>query len=464
MLLLATFGIKAYIYEKPTKKYGRVYYQVQFGRLGADLFYKTINFISSSKKERLRKFISRPHHPRSPKELSWVTSVKRVTPVASVELWDLTVEEDHTYVAQGLVTHNTLNFLTVYGGGAGGFSQVAKIPYETAKVMQFNFFKENKGLQKWIKDEALRSKKRGYSKTALGRRRPLSEFYSSPDKGIQAKGDRCAINSCIQGTGADVIKIALYRVWKWIHQDPEREKNIKILMPVHDEIVYEIAESKLADYIPEISRIMKLDDIVEKLGWRVKFEVDAEYGDSFSVDKDFKDFYTNGEYEKFCNSAPKVETGGKDLTGANTTVESSLDLPVIEEDIESEIIDDLPEGGAILEKKEVIKSDPLRTGLEGIGSPNEEEVMNAAALLNPKLKDRVDSRGYFNYTLVNGISQMTSFKVGVIFKMLDMYDGKMFMGPTCKIKLLNKNDEVIFKTKKSFSVDAFVSLCLWNEI
>jgi DNA polymerase I-like protein with 3'-5' exonuclease and polymerase domains len=93
----------------------------------------------------------------------------------------------------------TVNFLTMYGGGAGGFAAQAKIPFETAKKMILNFFKEYVGLNSWIKREWAASRKRGYSKTAFGRRRPLEEFYNSPDKGIQSKGDRCAINSAIQG-------------------------------------------------------------------------------------------------------------------------------------------------------------------------------------------------------------------------------------------------------------------------
>jgi DNA polymerase I-like protein with 3'-5' exonuclease and polymerase domains/intein/homing endonuclease len=128
-----------------------------------------------------------------------VTSVKEKECHDSAELMDLTVKDDHTYVAEGLVTHNTLNFHTIYGGGAGGFAVRAKIPVDTAKKMLFNFFSKYNILAKWLVDEAKRAKKRGYSKTAFGRRRPLSEFYSSTDRQVMARGDRCAINSAIQG-------------------------------------------------------------------------------------------------------------------------------------------------------------------------------------------------------------------------------------------------------------------------
>ena len=130
---------------------------------------------------------------------SGITKVKLKEYHESAELMDLTVKEDHTYIAEGLVTHNTLNFHTIYGGGAGGFAVRAKLPIDTAKKMLFNFFSKYNVLAKWLVDEAKRAKKRGYSKTAFGRRRPLDEFYKSTDRQIIARGDRCAINSAIQG-------------------------------------------------------------------------------------------------------------------------------------------------------------------------------------------------------------------------------------------------------------------------
>jgi len=199
VLLLSSFGIKAYIYTKPSKKYKRDYYQVQMGRVAANKFAKEIGFISKLKTNKLKAYVTKPMAKCSRKNQYWNTKIKNIELVKKVELWDISIEDDHTYVAQGFVTHNTLNFLTMYGGGAGGFAAQAKIAYDTAKKMILNFFKQYSGLEKWIKIECKASRKRGYSKTAFGRRRPLDEYYNHPDKGIQAKGDRCAINSAIQG-------------------------------------------------------------------------------------------------------------------------------------------------------------------------------------------------------------------------------------------------------------------------
>lgn len=93
----------------------------------------------------------------------------------------------------------TLNFLSLYGGGARGFSQQAGIPLEEAAVALDNFNTGLVGLADWKNRERGRCKRRGYSLTAFGRRRSLKELYESDDRVKIAAADRHAINSAIQG-------------------------------------------------------------------------------------------------------------------------------------------------------------------------------------------------------------------------------------------------------------------------
>lgn len=180
-----------------------------------------------------------------------------------------------------------INFLTIYGGGANRFSAVANVPIDKAQMMLIKFFRSLPTLKKWIDGEKIRSRKRGYSMTAFGRRRSLAHLYNSGDPRLIKSADRQAVNSAVQGAGADILKIALYRVWKWIHENNFEDK-VKILFPVHDEIVFEIKSDELDFFIPQISDIMKLDDVVKKgLKWKVGFEVDAEYGDTWHTDRNF---------------------------------------------------------------------------------------------------------------------------------------------------------------------------------
>jgi DNA polymerase I-like protein with 3'-5' exonuclease and polymerase domains len=181
ILLLASNNIRGELDTEAYKEHKRGYYTIKFREQDKKYLYNTVD------------------NSLIDEEVSWQTKIISKINIEEQELWDLTISDDHTYIAQGLITHNTINFLTMYGGGAGTFAVQAKIPYNTAKQMVLNFFKEYSGLEKWIKIECKRSKERGYSKTIFGRRRPLVEYYSSTEKGIQAKGDRCAINSAIQG-------------------------------------------------------------------------------------------------------------------------------------------------------------------------------------------------------------------------------------------------------------------------
>lgn len=520
LLMLTSFGIKAYICEKPSKKYKRIYYQVQFGKLGAIEFEKKIGFIGVVKKEKLSVLTSKPHHPGTPKEQIWETEVKSVEPLDSVELYDLTVSDDHTYVAQGLVTHNTLNFLTMYGGGAEGFAQQAKIPYEIAKKMIFNFFSEYKGLKGWIAAEIKRSRKRGYSITAFGRRRSLQEFYSAPDPKIQAKGDRCAINSAIQGSGADVIKIALYRVWKWI-RDNGYQDDVKILMPIHDEIVFEIKEDKLDTYIPELTEIMTLRDLTKKLNWAVPLTVDAEYGDTLHVEYDYwverkicemyqeghdlpsialENGYLNKEGkvdEKCCEKVLKVlkklnvldrpkELPNLSEKEENTEKRTSSELcgpPHQEEQVlESESTMDTKEfSEPSLESNVIVEGssnvgpfisfsisvkDALNKVMDSesarkeLTEPEEEE--QQVEPIEGILKSRIDDKGYFVHK-INSYDYITSHQFNFVFEILSIRGGDFFMGPKFKIKLVDSEGSV-FKTKRKYSVDGFNALCLWLNI
>lgn len=178
------------------------------------------------------------------------------------------------------------NFLIIYGGGASTLAASAKIPLHEAQQHLDNYFTGLAKLSEWMKVERIRARKRGYSVTAFGRRRPLEELYKSGDRFLISKADRLAVNAAVQGTGADIIKIAIYRLWKYI-RNHNLNDDARMLFPVHDEIVFEIKEEKLDTLIPIFSEIMKLEDYTKSLGWEVGLEVDAEYGDNFLVEYNY---------------------------------------------------------------------------------------------------------------------------------------------------------------------------------
>jgi DNA polymerase-1 len=395
-------------------------------------------------------------------------------------------------------TGKTINFLTMYGGGAGGFAAQAKIPYEMAKKMIINFFRGYPVLKRWIDSEIKAGRKRGYSRTSFGRRRPLTEFYAATDEKIKAKGDRCAVNSCIQGTGADVIKIALFRVWKWM-KDNGYGDDVHMLMPIHDEIVFEIKEDKLDFYVPELCEILKIRDLTDALGWPIPFDVDAEYGDSFHVDHNYWE-----ERKKAGQAAvvPAPIRGQPVLTAVlddaqgysappPTPTETTPNVTTTTPEPKKEAAGDPP-------KESVLRVDTSTAVLETPPSNQEahttssgefihftvtvrEAVMAAAekaklkfeqseseaydeALKDVRIKDRIDQRGVLVYP-IERLDHVTLHQFDTAIRILVNYGAALFVGPCCKVALVDKSTgEVWYESTKKVSVDAFLALCFWLKI
>jgi DNA polymerase-1 len=399
-----------------------------------------------------------------------------------------TVDKDERGVGK------TLNFLTLYGGGPGGFAAQAKISMDNAKKMIYNFFKQYTGIRKWIETEVKVCKKRGYSRTALGRRRPLAAFYNSTDEGNQKKGDRCAINSMVQGSGADIIKMALYRVSKWIREQGLNDK-IKILVPIHDEIVYEIKndgseEEKAAfgHYIEELSKIMVVDDIITGLRWPVKFEVDAEYGDSFSIDHNY---FEEKKENKFLSNMEPVKSTVMETVKSTPQIEgSAIEIkPVLVEGgaegiqksqgivtstSHSDNMDILtiqhtegPSKGFQFEatiRSRVLGEEDIHLAKEILLSrmQGEAKEIDTAIAGHPNLKELIDSKNYLTWT-IDCFDTVVAMQIAIATSLLDKFSS-MFSGPKCFIKLIDKDGEVLYTSPKKVSADAFVSLCLWLNI
>jgi hypothetical protein len=215
------------------------------------------------------------------------TIVKSLSPVEEVDLMDLSVDTDHTYIAQGLVTHNTFNFSILYGAGPRRLSAVSGVSEMEAKRMLTTFFQGLPTLKRWIDGVIRQSRKSKRISTIFGRTRPLNMFYDSGDRGLEAHGDRCVPNTHIQGSCADIMKTAMARVHNWIYTNNYQD-DIRILLTMHDELVFEIREDMLDFYIPNLNQIMILKDVLQDVfHWPVPLKVDAEYGDSWHCDHDY---------------------------------------------------------------------------------------------------------------------------------------------------------------------------------
>lgn len=181
----------------------------------------------------------------------------------------------------------TLNFQILYGSGPRGIAEQAHISEGEARKAVDGFLTGLPILAAWIKSERVRARKAKAARTPFGRVRPLHMFYDSGDRAAEGHADRCSVNFLVQGSCADIMKIAMVRVSNWI-QEKNLQDEIKILLTMHDELVFEMPENKLSEYIPALNNIMCLGDVLQgTLKWPVPFSTDAEYGDSWHVDHDF---------------------------------------------------------------------------------------------------------------------------------------------------------------------------------
>ncbi|HEY6090371.1 MAG TPA: DNA polymerase I, partial [Gemmatimonadales bacterium] len=136
----------------------------------------------------------------------------------------------------------TINFATIYGQGALALSRQLGITLEEAKAFIKQYFERFAGVRAWLDKTVEEARTRGFVETLFGRRRYIPELRDR-NFSIRAFGERTATNSPLQGSAADLIKIAMIR----IHTALAREHlGTKMLLQVHDELVFEAPEGEVA--------------------------------------------------------------------------------------------------------------------------------------------------------------------------------------------------------------------------
>ncbi len=165
-----------------------------------------------------------------------------------------------------------VNFGIVYGIGAFSLSKDIKVSVYEAKKYIENYLGHYSGVNKYMENVVIDAKEKGYVTTLFNRRRYLPELSSS--NGIQrAFGERVARNMPIQGTAADIIKIAMVKVYNRL-----RDENMqsRLIMQVHDELIIEAPESESAKAVAILQEEME-----NAVKMQVKLSVDAHTGKSW---------------------------------------------------------------------------------------------------------------------------------------------------------------------------------------
>ncbi len=159
-----------------------------------------------------------------------------------------------------------LNFGVLYGMGAAGFARSAGIGRDEAQVFIESYFARFPGIWEYIEGTKNFVRKNGYAETLLGRRRYLPEI-NSKNPPLRAQAERMAMNHPIQGTSADITKLAMIEIG---YQLPAT--SYQLLLQIHDELLFEIADDKIKETVPKVKNIM---ENVSKLVIPLKVDVSA---------------------------------------------------------------------------------------------------------------------------------------------------------------------------------------------
>ena len=147
----------------------------------------------------------------------------------------------------------TINFATIYGQGALALSRQLGITLEEAKTFIKHYFERFAGVRAWLDKTVEEARQKGFVETLFGRRRYIPELRDR-NFSIRSFGERTATNSPLQGSAADLIKIAMIRIHAALQRDG---LGAKMLLQVHDELVFEIPEGERTDAGALVKREME---------------------------------------------------------------------------------------------------------------------------------------------------------------------------------------------------------------
>ncbi|MGR5207082.1 DNA polymerase I [Vibrio sp. PNB23_22_7] len=166
-----------------------------------------------------------------------------------------------------------VNFGLIYGMSAFGLAKQLGIPRGEAQAYMDKYFERYPGVMQYMEDTRSTASAQGYVETIFGRRLHLPEIQSR--NGMRRKAaERAAINAPMQGTAADIIKKAMLLVDQWIQA--EGDGRVKLLMQVHDELVFEVEESSLVEIESKVQELME-----SAAELNVPLVADAGHGDNW---------------------------------------------------------------------------------------------------------------------------------------------------------------------------------------
>jgi DNA polymerase-1 len=135
-----------------------------------------------------------------------------------------------------------VNFGIIYGMSGFGLSEGLGITRVEAEKYIDDYFRGHTAVKKYLDSSVASVRERGYAETIMGRRRHIPEMHAS-NHTVRMLGERLAMNTPIQGSAADIMKLAMIRVANLLK---ERELESRIILQVHDELILEVPRAEIA--------------------------------------------------------------------------------------------------------------------------------------------------------------------------------------------------------------------------
>ncbi|MBL7812009.1 MAG: DNA polymerase I [Bacteroidetes bacterium] len=161
----------------------------------------------------------------------------------------------------------TVNFGIIYGISAFGLSQRVGIPRKEAKEIIDNYFEKFPGIKSYMDSTIDFARKHGYVETLLGRRRYIRDINSA-NATVRGFAERNAINAPIQGSAADMIKMAMIHIHDWMKKEKLKSR---MILQVHDELLFDVTRDEIDIIAPRIKALMAT-------AMPLEVPVEVEYG------------------------------------------------------------------------------------------------------------------------------------------------------------------------------------------
>lgn len=216
--------------------------------------------------------------------------VQEILPAGKGPCVDIHVaSKDHLYLANGLVTHNSLNFAMCYGGGRSAAQRAVGCSLNEGSRIKRKFDGSYTGLSNWWDKQHVRARQKGFVTTVFGRKYPLPDIHN-PQGGFRAKAERNSTNGPVQGASADITKLAMGYIYAEFKERGWLSK-CRMIITMHDELVFECDADIIEEACERIRYLMCRNNLLSKLKWPIPLTTDCEIGYDWSAPWDLNEIW-----------------------------------------------------------------------------------------------------------------------------------------------------------------------------